>query len=58
MQDLKKALDEQHQRALMRDLPMAVELELATHQLNHQRRRVLSGLTPCQVYHDPMIPAP
>jgi transposase InsO family protein len=53
MQDLKKALDEQHRRALMRDLPMAVELELATHELNHKPRRVLGGLTPCQVYHDP-----
>jgi hypothetical protein len=53
MQDLKKALDAQHQRTLMRDLPMAVELELATHELNHKPRRVLAGLTPCQLYHDP-----
>lgn len=53
MQDLQKALDAQHARALAPDLPLAVELELATHQLNHQRRRVLGGLTPCQVYHDP-----
>lgn len=53
MQDLKRALDRQNQRALMRDVPMAVELELATHDLNHRPRRVLGGLTPCQVHHDP-----
>jgi hypothetical protein len=53
MQDLHSALDYQHQRNLMLNLPMAVELELATHQLNHHPRRVLGGLTPCQVYHDP-----
>jgi hypothetical protein len=51
MQDLKKALDQQHQRTLI--LPMAVQLELATHELNHKPRRVLGGLTPCQVHHDP-----
>jgi transposase InsO family protein len=53
MQDLKKELDHQHQRALMQNMPMALELELATHELNHKPRRVLDGLTPCQVYHDP-----
>lgn len=51
MQDLKKALDQQHQRML--PLPMPVELELATHALNHKPRRVLAGLTPCLIYHDP-----
>lgn len=53
MQDLKNALAFQHHRTSMPNVPMAVELELATHQLNHQPRRVLGGLTPCQVYHDP-----
>jgi len=32
---------------------MTVEVELATHQLNHRRLRSLGNLTPCQVYHDP-----
>ena len=32
---------------------MSAEVELATHQLNHRRLRSLSGLTPCQVFHDP-----
>ena len=53
MQDLKKELDHQHQRALLQNAPLALELELATHELNHKPRRVLGGLTPCQVYHDP-----
>ena len=37
----------------MRDMPMVVEAELATHELNHRPRRVLGGLTPCQFHHDP-----
>ena len=53
MQDLRNALDQQHQRALMGDMPLVVELELATHELNHRPRRVLGGLTPCQFHHDP-----
>ena len=36
MQDLRNALDQQHQRALMGDMPLVVELELAIHQLNHR----------------------
>ena len=32
---------------------LVLEVELATHQLNHRRLRSLGGLTPCQVYHDP-----
>ena len=32
---------------------MSVQLELATHQLNHRRLRSLNRQTPCQVYHDP-----
>jgi hypothetical protein len=54
MQDLKSALDQLRRRALMQDVPMVVEVELATHELNHRRRRILGGLTPCQVYHDPL----
>jgi len=53
MQDLKNALDELHQRALMINMPMVVEVELVTHQLNHRPRRVLGGLTPCCFHHDP-----
>ncbi len=51
MQDLQRALDERCRRAL--EVPLSVELELATHQLNHRRLRSLANRTPCQVYHDP-----
>lgn len=53
MKDLKRELDRQLQRNLEQDTGLAVWLELATHELNHRPRRVLGGLTPCQVYHDP-----
>ena len=53
MRDLKAALDEQRRQALVKDLPMVLEVELATHKLNHRRLRSLGGLTPCQFYHDP-----
>jgi hypothetical protein len=33
--------------------PIRVQLELATHRLNHRSLRSLRHLTPCQVYHDP-----
>jgi transposase InsO family protein len=51
MRDLHNALDERRLQALQ--VPMSVEVELATHQLNHRRLRSLGGLTPCQVFHDP-----
>jgi len=51
MRDLQHALDERRRQALQ--VPMSVELELVTHELNHRRLRSLGGLTPCQVYHDP-----
>jgi hypothetical protein len=51
MRDLQTALDERRLQALQ--VPMSVEVELATHQLNHRRLRSLGGLTPCQVFHDP-----
>ena len=51
MRDLQEALDERRLKAL--EVPMSVEVELATHQLNHRRLRSLGRLTPCQVYHDP-----
>lgn len=51
MRDLHDALDERCRNALQ--VPLSVEVELATHQLNHRRLRSLAGLTPCQVYHDP-----
>jgi hypothetical protein len=51
MRDLQQALDERRLRALQ--VPLSVEVELATHELNHRRLRSLGGLTPCQVYHDP-----
>ena len=53
MRDLKVALDQQRREALVKDVPMALEVERVTHQLNHRRLRSLGGLTPCQVYHDP-----
>lgn len=53
MKDLKRELDRQLQRNLEQDTGLAVSLELATHELNHRPRRVLGGMTPCQVYHDP-----
>lgn len=51
MRDLKAALDQQRMQAA--DVPLALEVELVTHKLNHRRLRSLGGLTPCQVYHDP-----
>jgi hypothetical protein len=51
MRDLQQALDEHRLKALQ--VPMSVEVELATHHLNHRRLRSLANLTPCQVYHDP-----
>jgi hypothetical protein len=51
MRDLQAALDQRHLDALK--LPMSVDLELVTHQLNHRRLRSLGSKTPCQVYHDP-----
>jgi hypothetical protein len=51
MQDLHAALDARRSPTLQ--LPMAVDLELVTHQLNHRRLRSLGHRTPCQVYHDP-----
>jgi hypothetical protein len=51
MRDLQAALEARRLRAL--PVPLSVEVELATHHLNHRRLRSLSGLTPCQVYHDP-----
>ncbi len=51
MRDLQAALQERRLQALQ--VPMSVEVELATHHLNHRRLRSLGRLTPCQVYHDP-----
>ena len=51
MRDLQEALDQRRLSALQ--VPMSVELELVTHQLNHRRLRSLAQRTPCQVYHDP-----
>ena len=51
MRDLQHALDQRALRTLQ--VPMTVEVELVTHQLNHRRLRSLANLTPCQVYHDP-----
>ena len=51
MRDLQQALDQQRLNALQ--VPLNVEVELATHQLNHRRLRSLGQRTPCQVYHDP-----
>ena len=51
MRDLHEALDQRRLRTL--PVPLSVEVELATHQLNHRRLRSLQNRTPCQVYHDP-----
>ena len=51
MRDLHAALDQRCLAAL--HVPMNIELELVTHQLNHRRLRCLAYQTPCQVYHDP-----
>ena len=51
MRDLQEALDERLLKSL--HVPLSVEVELATHQLNHRRLRSLNQRTPCQVYHDP-----
>jgi hypothetical protein len=51
MRDLQRALEDRCRSALR--LPVSVQVELATHHLNHRRLRSLGRLTPCQVYHDP-----
>ncbi len=51
MRDLQEVLDQLRLSALQ--VPVRVEVELATHQLNHRRLRSLHNRTPCQVYHDP-----
>jgi hypothetical protein len=51
MRDLKGALDQRRFHA--HPVPMALAVELVTHQLNHRRLRSLGNCTPCQVYHDP-----
>ena len=53
MQDLASALDEQRFKGLVDGMPMALELELVTHKLNHRRLRGLAGRTPCHLFHDP-----
>lgn len=53
MRDLKAALDKQRTQGLFTNLPMALELQVVTHALNHRRLRSLGNLTPCQVFHDP-----
>ena len=40
-------------QALTKDVPLALDVELAMHKLNHRRLRSLGGSTPCQLYHDP-----
>jgi hypothetical protein len=51
MRDLHKALDQRLLNSLR--VPLTLEVELATHQLNHRQLRSLSRRTPCQAYHDP-----
>ena len=52
MRDLKAALNRRRLQ-LVNQIPIALEVELATHTLNHRKLRSLQGRTPCQVYHDP-----
>ena len=51
MRDLHAGLEQR--RLTGPELPMGIEVELVTHQLNHRRLRSLATQTPCQVYHDP-----
>jgi hypothetical protein len=51
MRDLHQALDEVRRQQFQ--LPLSLDLELATHRLNHRCLRSLGHRTPCQVYHDP-----
>jgi hypothetical protein len=51
MRDLHNAIDERLLSSLK--VPLSVEVELATHHLNHRRLRSIGQRTPCQVYHDP-----
>ena len=51
MRDLQEALDQLQLQALQ--VPLSVEVKLATHQLNHRRLRSLENRTPWQVNHDP-----
>lgn len=51
MRDLHDALDQV--RLHQPQLPFGVQVELATHRLNHRSLRSLGHRTPCQVYHDP-----
>jgi len=53
MSELKSALDQRRFQALASQCPLSVDVELATHQLNHRRLRSLQGRTPCQVFHGP-----
>ena len=43
MRDLKAALDARRLQRWMKDIPLGLEVELATHQLNHRRLRSLGG---------------
>jgi hypothetical protein len=52
MRDLQAALDKRQLHSLNKEVPIALDVELMTHQLNHRRLRSLGGLTPCQVFHD------
>lgn len=51
MRDLKNALDAR--KLNFKATPLALEVELVTHQLNHRPLRSIGGLTPCQLYHNP-----
>jgi hypothetical protein len=53
MVDLKGALDQRRLTHLTHELPIGVELELVTHQLNHRSLRSLGHKTPCQLFHGP-----
>ena len=51
MRDLHAALDQVRLHPCRS--PISIDLELATHRLNHRCLRSLGHRTPCQVYHDP-----
>jgi len=53
IRDLKTALDKRQHPIPAIALKRRSELEATIHELNHQNRRVLKGLTACHCFHDP-----
>ena len=52
MREFKEELDRRIMASLM-NIPLASQIELTTHHLNHRRLRSIGNKTPCQFFHDP-----